>query len=396
MATNNSTEQMDLILHKPGSEGELSSCYKRAFSNAIELFIVTAYLTDWDSNLKLNADCRSFRIIIGKDFGITRKAACEAVMKWLPAKRKGQFMVADQIDGFHPKAVFWKEPNDRYFAIIGSSNLTRAAFEKNYEANIYSQISAANYDLGKQWVKNIEKQSVIVSEDWLKKYREAPSSGWRGSKDNRNKKPDGVSLIAFKLPNPKGIIKQIEIRREQLSSYKKKQSGIMHLFRRCESGELTSDQFYDELPKYWSSKTGDRLQGSGWERQGKDSNFQLLAQSFSRILKATVADRDDVVAEEVDWLKEKKVSTRKAFLSEMLCLRFPEEYPVLNDPVKEYLKAVKFKSPRGASEGARYIDLSMKMRHSLLQNPNHPAKNLAELDTVIWLKYGKKKKSKLK
>jgi hypothetical protein len=31
------------------------------------------------------------------------------------------------------------------------------------------------------------------------------------------------------------------------------------------------------------------------------------------------------------------------------------------------------------------------MRNSLLQNPNHPAKNLAELDTVIWLKYGKKK-----
>jgi hypothetical protein len=41
-------------------------------------------------------------------------------------------------------------------------------------------------------------------------------------------------------------------------------------------------------------------------------------------------------------------------------------------------------------EGARFIDLAKKLRFWLLNDPDHPAKNLAELDTVIWLAYGKK------
>jgi hypothetical protein len=45
--------------------------------------------------------------------------------------------------------------------------------------------------------------------------------------------------------------------------------------------------------------------------------------------------------------------------------------------------------PRRSSEGARYFDLAKKLRESLRQNPNYPAKNLAVLDTVIWRKYHK-------
>jgi hypothetical protein len=36
--------------------------------------------------------------------------------------------------------------------------------------------------------------------------------------------------------------------------------------------------------------------------------------------------------------------------------------------------------------------LALALRRSLRQNPNHPAKNLAELDTIIWLAYGKKER----
>lgn len=96
-----------------------------------------------------------------------------------------------------------------------------------------------------------------------------------------------------------------------------------------------------------------------------------------------------MVVEEIDRLKNLKVPTRRAFLSEMLCLAFPEDYPLLNRPVQTYLSDIKFKAPKGASEGSSYFDLAKKLRFSLLQNPNHPAKNLAELDAVIWLKYRK-------
>ena len=77
----------------------------------------------------------------------------------------------------------------------------------------------------------------------------------------------------------------------------------------------------------------------------------------------------------------------------MLCLRFPSEYPVLAKPVWEYLKAMKYKAPGNSSEGAIFIFLAKALRASLLHNPNHPAKNLAELDTVIWLAYGKENRS---
>ena len=111
---------------------------------------------------------------------------------------------------------------------------------------------------------------------------------------------------------------------------------------------------------------------------------------YLRILEATDEERDDVVEEEIDALGQKRVVTRRAFLSEMLCLQFPEEYPVSNQPVQDYLKSVDFRAQRGASQGARYIDLARKLRSSLLQNPGHPAKTIAELDIVIWLAFGKK------
>jgi hypothetical protein len=133
---------------------------------------------------------------------------------------------------------------------------------------------------------------------------------------------------------------------------------------------------------------GGRIQGKGWERRGKASDFRLLAKSFLKIVNADSDTRDDVVVEEIDRLAEAgTVPARGAFLSEMLCLRFPELFPVINKPVQNYLKDVGFEPSSRASEGDWYMMLAQTLRVSLLQNPTHPAKNLAELDTVIWLKY---------
>lgn len=375
---------MNLLLHAPTIDGELSSYYERAFKDAVELFVVTAYLTEWDASLELNPECRSFRVIIGRDFGITRKVACEEVLKWLPRERKAQFLVADRIGGFHPKAVFWREKKGKCFAIVGSSNLTRAAFKTNYEANVFFPLSESDYVKAKRWVKNIEKQSVVVSEDWLRKYKEAPLLG-RGKKGSAKEVQDPAPVIALKLPNPPGMEERLAIRRDQLAMYDKKRAGLIRLFRRCASGQINSEEFYNQLPTYWSREAGDRLQSAGYERSGKGGDFQKLSTSFLRILSTAPEDRDDVVAEEIDRLAAEKVATRGAFLSEMLCLRFPEEYPVLNKPVKDYLKKVdlkkvEYRASHESSEGSRYIHLAVALRSSLLQNPDHPAKNLAELD----------------
>lgn len=147
-------QYVKLILHTPNNEGRLAGIYKNAMKRAVELYIFTAFLTEWDTSLELNKNCRRFKIVVGKDFGITRKAACKALLNWLPPSRKGQFMVADGLKGFHPKAIFWKDSDGRTFAVIGSSNLTKAAFETNYEANAYSEITAEEYSIAKKMDKH--------------------------------------------------------------------------------------------------------------------------------------------------------------------------------------------------------------------------------------------------
>jgi hypothetical protein len=99
---------MPLVLHLPQQTGQLAQLYRQAFAKAVELLIVTAFLTDWDEALQLNSQCRHFRFVIGKDSGITRKAACRKVIKWLAPSYRAHFLVADSISGFHPKAIFRK------------------------------------------------------------------------------------------------------------------------------------------------------------------------------------------------------------------------------------------------------------------------------------------------
>lgn len=377
---------MNLILHEPNTACNLADRYQHAFTRAVELLIVNAYLTEWDASLSLNAGCRHFRMVIGKDFGITRKSACEKVMKWLPRQLRAHFRVADQIGGFHPKAVFWKEISGEAFAIVGSSNLTAAAFATNYEANIFCQLSPADYQAAKDWVKTIINYSVPISTDWLEKYHEAPLDGQPSSRNRRNSRSGGI-IVPLTLPTPQGVQTILKDRRKQLTQYENNHNGLMKLFRDCASGRITSDAFYDDLSKHWGGAVGGRLQGAGFERRGKGSDFRALSKSFLRIVDATDDDRDDIVIEEMDHLAENNVPTRSALLSEMLCLKFPELFPVVNKPVKNYLKHIKFRPPSGASEGAVYLDLAQKLRVSLRQHPGYPAKNLAELDAVIWLKF---------
>lgn len=375
---------MKLILHSPDSKNEIKDIYKQAFTQAVELYLVTAYLTAWDTSLELNENCKSFRVIVGKDFGITKKAACKDVMRWLPAERKSQFMVADQISGFHPKAIFWKSEDGQCFSLIGSSNLTKAAFETNYEANMYAKISKDDFEHAVKWVKEVESQAVVVSEDWLEDYQEGVSLPKRNKK---NKKGGKLQIKSLDLPEPRGSKQIVKNRRVQLSAHLDMKNGLQKLFLDCSNGEISSSKFYEELPSFWSCDLGNRFQRLGWERKGKGSDFQALSKSFIRILKAKEYDRDDTVVRELDRLKLLENPARSSFLTEILCLTFPDQYPVVNKPVKAYLSDINFKPPRGSSEGAAYLDLAKKLRASLIQNPKHPAKNLAELDSVIWLEY---------
>jgi HKD family nuclease len=268
---------MDLILHQSGGNSTLSDHYLRAFTKAVELLIVNAYLTEWEWEPELNPACRHFRMIIGKDFGITRKAACKKVLTWLPASQKANFMVATRIGGFHPKAVFWKEASGDAFAVIGSSNLTAAAFESNCEANIYCPISASDYAAARDWIDKIEKQSLPVSTGWLETYQEAQLRGGAGDRKSPAGKPDDETLPQLQLPRPRGMARVINQRREELGHYAKNRNGLMRLFRDCASGKITSEAFTTR-----SRRIGAPKQAAGYRAEAGSGRARAVISALCR------------------------------------------------------------------------------------------------------------------
>lgn len=173
---------MPSLILLPGDN--LHGIYERAFREARELYIVSAYLTAWDVDLELNAQCK-FRLIVGQDFGITRKDACQSVLNWLPRNQKQNFYVASYIGGFHPKAMLWRDKQGKRHLLVGSSNLTEVAFDRNYEANFYSSVSTQTYEKAVRWIDDVIKKSQIVGPKWFKTYEEAELSRTSGKRTIR-------------------------------------------------------------------------------------------------------------------------------------------------------------------------------------------------------------------
>jgi hypothetical protein len=381
---------MDLILLPKSTGTGLRDIYHRALQSSVELYIVSAYLTHWEIDESLGDQCKSFLFIVGKDFGITRKAACEKVIKWLPKNRQVQFLAAESIDGFHPKSMFWRESNGKCYALVGSSNLSRAAFSTNHEVNGYSQITSVAFEGVKTWLSSIERSCVAINKKWLANYREAVQRRKPVSPKN-NEKDDYVFKLALPSVNELNGLNDVLLRRrKQMKLFKQVKPMLEELFRGASRSRNWSDErnlgFYKELNNCWFyGDDGSRFQSYGWERQGKGSNFKEFSKSLVSVLDAEEIARDQVVVHEIDRMGALKVTTRGALFSEMLCQFFPERYFVIDQPVIDWLKGTKVSAPRGTSEGGRYIHSARLLRAALDRVDSYPAKNLAELDAVIRL-----------
>lgn len=77
------------IFLSPNTErpGQLRAVYGRAFREATELYIASAYLTDWDAGQRLGRACQRVVFLVGTDFGLSRRAAMRSVLRWIPKRR---------------------------------------------------------------------------------------------------------------------------------------------------------------------------------------------------------------------------------------------------------------------------------------------------------------------
>ena len=314
-----------------------------------------------------------------------------SVLNWLPNNKKHGLLVAENISGFHPKCLVWSK-NNQYYSLIGSSNLTVAAFTNNYEINIVNEITFEEYTNFKTWFESIKKQCIAVSDDWLEQYKESLLTA-KNLHDYINKSTENTEVITAATHNIQLNSELIKLRQQQLKNHDKIRSQLFSLIQKCANEEISNSNFYDELNKYWNWENenngqviGNRFQSRGWVRTGKKANFHQLCNSYLKITQASDEDRDNVVANEIDTLATGiKNPVRGAVLSELLCLEYPKSYPVLNEPIIDFLKDNKINSARGSSEGSKYIDIALKMRAIVAQHKE--ISNLAELDILIQTQY---------
>ncbi|MGD7036155.1 phospholipase D family protein [Methylotuvimicrobium buryatense] len=368
------------IYLNPTSDSLLYDAYVSAFENADEIFVLSAYLRDW-KNFELSDECKNATLIVGKDFGITRKKALSDALIWKNAHDDiCHFFVTDKIDGFHPKIVMWKQGGER-FLIIGSSNLTVAAFESNYEANLKIKIDKKRYQEISNWIADILGRSRPVDQKWINAYPEA-------ALPNPRPKPSSINntIGSLHLPKFPGLAKAIAERKERTYASEEIRTELEQAVRDCATGKMVQDDFYFWLIQNWNGAKW-KFQGNGIFRHSKEAtNWQMLCETLIKCITAN-GHRDAVVQTEYDQLeKSGQAEVRKAFLTEMLCHFFPEDYPLWNKPVITWLTKVGVTKnrPRGLSEGGKYIWLAEQLRTSIKKNPDYPATNLAELDHVIW------------
>jgi len=371
------------ILLSPNAtaHNELRDVYRRAFDEAEELYIASAYLTDWDSSYKLNTGCKGVFFLVGTDFGLTRKAAMLDVLRWLPQHISSFGAVPKQGGGFHPKIVAWKAHSGEYYCLIGSSNLSKAAFSDNCEANLLTHISAHDFSRICTWLNSVS--ALPVSETWIKHhYTEASLTHKGGEADSSI-----LQIAPSDLPSGPACEQAVRDRRRQQTAFAEIEKPIRAAAVRCSQGKISGSQFWQSFWEQWAHHSS-RFQGGGLQIKGKAANWEEACSSLTRILGASRSSSpfqlDHLVIKEIDRLGHASNPARRAWLSEMLCHYLPELYPISNMPVDKWLSTIKLHGRRGMTEGQRYVDLARKLRLAVQNYSPAGARNLAELDGAIW------------
>ena len=185
------------------------------------------------------------------------------------------------------------------------------------------------------------------------------------------------------LPDPKAGDQSIQGRRRQIKKFDaEKQKKLLRVFRRRVANKVRDEHVYGKLGELWEPSI---FQEGPWKLHAKGSDWGAFARAFVAVCDASDEERDRVVQSQLDRLANAKVPTRGAVFTELLCRYFPDAYPLLNTPVKEWAKATSYKAPHGASYGTKYLMLAKTLRAALTQKPRgYPARNMAELDLYIW------------
>jgi hypothetical protein len=373
---------MELIL-SPGNDGpkKLQAAYQRAAQRASELYIASAFLTAWPIKAHLSKKCHKAYVVVGTDFGATRKQALRDALKWLPPRFKHQMFAVKPSPGrsFHPKLLVWRE-GAKYYCLVGSPNPTGAAFGGNYEATCQISLTRAQFETAARWVRALTHRDLSdpVDASYISDYVERKLPIKAGSSPARKSRAKRIKVPARLTEELKA---DLEDRRKQMRAFRVAAPKLKRLIRGCASGVLPATTFYERMTRLWEPG---QFQSKVWSVAGKRADWRQACASLQRVLNGAAhayeSELDEAVREEIDLLAKAGSPVRRAWFTEMLCQFLPDHYAVDNSPVRRFL-AAKGRRVVAGSEGAKYIDLVRRLRSEQKQSV---AKNLGELDILIF------------
>jgi len=382
---------MDKLLLLPDDSKNLKNKYLEVFKNADEIFFANAFLLKWPFEPQ-DLKCKKLTFIIGEGFRLTRKNEAKKLQDWLGST---ELLISNKGSSFHPKILAWKKGN-KYFVLVGSSNMTHGGQENNLEANACIEIKNNEWMKLKDWFKNLVEDSQGF-DSWFSEYKESKIE------HRNNKIPKRKNIKLTKKIELQNDVLRIMLRdlnsylehrndhhlqkRKNFNKGKKIYIKTLRFFANTRNNENNNSKCFDQWGKIRGSKCDSNIQSLGYIRDGKSANWIDASQSILAIIDATSdSERDDIVEREMDFLDKKKNSLKKAWLTELLCQLYPDEYLLFNFAAKPLNKIIS--GHRGLSFGKKYVYLCKTLRRKMKNNQvkvgSIKIKNFLELDAALY------------
>ena len=127
--------------------------------------------------------------------------------------------------------------------MIGSSNLSKAAFQSNFEANVHAQISVAEYRRLEAWLNAVAATTEPITEDWIDKHYHEANLKLGGGKHKGGFSP----VVKLKLPKGAKYAVGVKERRKQQARFVEIGPRIHAAAGHCAKGAMTNKAFWAEF-----------------------------------------------------------------------------------------------------------------------------------------------------
>lgn len=361
---------------------------KRACSKATRISLAAAFAKQ--SGWSLIGPCleqsgAELRLIAGLDFCLTEPKLLESWNHLQSTREDVTAFLSDSSQAvFHPKVLLVESPT-KGFGIIGSGNLSHGGLQSNYECSVYITDPKVLSEIN-SWFCYICSEpagAVQLSAAHIDAYRA--------------KYKKAAAALATVRKQQKTI--EREIRREHLASMDRWQAAVRVARKYFSSQRFKNDWREWELgirsirsvikaPEFHYSQRQWQEFFEIWTLGHLIPIYRDVA--FREVTKTQQGLRALANAEDARGPLSELLNPGGRYhvpsvglnvISKILAVNYPKTWPVYNGPVAAVLQEFRYKAPRGASRGEKYLAFAKLMRRFVKETG---AKNMLQLDPFFY------------